>query len=84
MTDTKFEVILRMFFLKISNVDVLFGKKTLTWRTYTTHKALLTTKQVQIINKKDFIIVALDANSETFVMHMAIREWEKMPMHFKR
>ena len=28
-TDTKFEMILVMFFLKISNADVLFGEKTL-------------------------------------------------------
>ena len=30
VTDTKFEVILRMPFLKISNADVAFGKRTLT------------------------------------------------------
>ena len=30
VADTKFEVILGMLFLKISNADVLFGKKTLT------------------------------------------------------
>ena len=41
MANTKFEMILEMSFLKISNKDVLFGKKILTWRTYTTNKALL-------------------------------------------
>ena len=30
VTDTKFEVVLKMPFLKISNKDVAFGKKTLT------------------------------------------------------
>ena len=45
VTDTKFEVILRMFFLKISNIDVSFGEETLTWRIYTTNKALPTTEQ---------------------------------------
>ena len=44
MADTKFEVILRMLFLKLSNADVSFGEKTFIWRTYTTNKALLTTK----------------------------------------
>ena len=44
MADTKFEVILGMLFLKISNTDILFGKETLTWRTYTTNKTLSTTK----------------------------------------
>ena len=29
MTDTKFEVILRIFFLKLSNTNILFDKKIL-------------------------------------------------------
>ena len=28
--------------------------------------------------------MALDANNKTFVMHMAIREQEKMPVHFEK
>ena len=38
--------ILKMLFLKLSNADVLFGEKTLTWKSYTTNEALSTTKQV--------------------------------------
>ena len=41
VADTKFEVILGMPFLKISNADVSFGEGTLTWRTYITNEALL-------------------------------------------
>ena len=63
-----------MLFLKISNVDISFGKKTLTWKSYTTNKALLTTKHIQLIDPKEFVIVALDANSETFVVYVVIRE----------
>ena len=84
MADIKFEVILEILFLKLSNADVLFDKKTLMWRTYITNKALPTTKQVLIINKKDFVIMALDANSEIFVVHMTIRKREEMLVHFKR
>ena len=51
----KFEVILGMFFLKISNADMSFGEKTLTWKTYTTNNALPTTKQVQIFNPKELL-----------------------------
>ena len=76
VANTKSEVILGISFLKISNADVSFGERTLTWKTYTINKALPTTKQVQIINKKDFVIVALDADSETFVVRVAIREQE--------
>ena len=84
VANTKFEVILGMFFLKISNADVSFGEKTLMWRTYTTNGALPTTEQVQIVDLKEFVIAALDVDSKTFVVHVAIREREKMPVHSKR
>ena len=38
---------------------------------YTTAKALLTTKRVELINKKEFAKVVLDGNSKTFVFHVA-------------
>ena len=74
MANIKFEVILEMFFLKISNVDILFGKKILTQRTYTINKILSTTEQIQIVNPKELIIVVLDFDSEIFVVYMAIQE----------
>ena len=70
MADIKFEVILGMLILKHNNADMSFGEEILMWRTYTTNKVLPTIKQVQIINKKNFVIMALDANSEMFVMHV--------------
>ena len=84
MANTKFEVILGMPFLKISNVDVSFGEKTLMWRNYITNKALFITKQIQIVDPKEFVIAAFDVNSKTFVVHMAIREREEILMHSKR
>ena len=74
VANTKFEVILGMLFLKLNNANMSFGKGALMWRTYITNKAFSTIKQVQIIDKKDFIILALDANSKTFVIYVAI--WE--------
>ena len=78
MANIKFEVILRMPFLKFSNADVLFGEGTLTWKSYTTNKALPTTDQVQLVHLKEFVIAALDADSKTFIIHVAIREREEM------
>ena len=72
VANTKFEVVLRMFFLKLSNADVSFSKETLTWKSYTTNKALPTTKRVQLVDLKEFVIAALDVDSKTFVVHMAI------------
>ena len=81
MADAQFEVILRMLFLKINNPDVLFSEKTLTWKSYTTNKALPTIKQVQLVNQKKFVIAAIDADNETFVVHVTIREQEKMAIN---
>ena len=73
-----------MLFLKISNVDVLFSKRTLTWRTYITNKTLSTTEQVQIVDPKEFVIIALNVGSETFVVYVTIRKQEEMPVHSKK
>ena len=84
VADIKFEMILRIFFLKLSNTDLSFGEKILTWRTCITKKALLTTKQIQIINKKDFIIAVLDANNKIFVVHVALQEQVIMPIYLEK
>ena len=44
VANIKFEVVLGMLFLKISNADIAFGERILTWKSYTTNKALPTTK----------------------------------------
>ena len=74
VADTKFKMILKMFFLKISNTDVSFDKKTLTWKFYITNEALLTTQQLQIIDLKEFVITVLKADSKIFVIHVSV--WE--------
>ena len=63
---------------------MLFGEKILIWKIYTINKALFTTKQVQIIDKKHFVIVALDANNKIFIVHVAIWEREKIPVYSKK
>ena len=60
-----------MPFLTFNNVDVQFAKKKLTWRTYTTKEALSTTRQVKIIDQKEFAKAALDGNVEAFVVHVS-------------
>ena len=64
-------VVLGMLFLTLSNANVQFVEKELTWRSYTTAKALLTTKRVELIDRKEFAKAALDENFETFVIHVA-------------
>lgn len=56
-------MILGVFFLKISNANVLFGEKKHIQKSYITIKAPYTIKRIQIVDPKKFIMVALDANS---------------------
>ena len=81
VADTKFEVILGLPFLKISNADVAFDEGTLMWKSYSTNKTLPTTKRVRLVDPKEFVIAALDAKSKTFVIHVAIREREEMAIN---
>lgn len=71
VADTKFEILIRIFFLEISNADILFGKRIFTLKFYITNKASIT-KQVQIIDPKFFFIAALNTDSETFIIYMTI------------
>ena len=63
-----------MFFFTLSNADVQFAKKELTWRTYTTKKAFPTTSRVKIIDWKEFAKAAFDEYVEAFVMHVSSLE----------
>ena len=71
LADVSVEVVLGMPFLILSNADIQFPKKRLTWRSYSTAEVLPTTKRVKLIDKKKFVKAALDENSETFVVYVA-------------
>ena len=58
-------------FLTLSNADIQFAEKELTWRSYTAAEALRTTKQIELTNKKKFAKAELDEKSEIFVVHIA-------------
>ena len=71
-----------MPFLTLSNADIQFAEKELTWRFYTAKKALPTTRRVELIDKKEFAKVALDENIEAFVVHVSsLSLGSKMTIH---
>ena len=84
MANTKFEVVLGIFFLKINNANVVFGEGILTWKSYTTSKALSTTKRVRLVDPKELVIVVLDVYSKTFVIHVAVWKREEMAMNLDK
>lgn len=72
VTNTKMEVVLGMFFLSLSDVDVRFGEKELEWRKYIITKALLTKKRIKFVNYKEFAIITLYPKKEVFVIHVTL------------
>ena len=73
-----------MLFLKISNADMSFGEKKLTWKSYTINEVLHIIEQVQIVNPKEFVIAALNMGSKIFVIYTAIWKREKMPIYSEK
>ena len=81
LVDLSVKVVLGMPFLTLSNADIKFAQKELTWRSYTAAEALPTTKRVEIIDKKEFTKAALDENVEAFVVHVTSLSLNSMPIH---
>lgn len=70
LTDISMEKVLDMPFLTFCNANIAVIEKEFTWKSYTTADVLLTTRRVELINKKEFTKAALDKNSETFVIYI--------------
>ena len=70
VANVSLEVVLGMAFLTLSGADIDFLNRKLWWRIYTTKKALLTTRCVELMGKKEFAAVALDPEHEIYVVHV--------------
>ena len=70
MANVSPEVVLGIFFLILSSADIDFSSRELQWKTYTTKKALPTTRRVKLVGKKEFAAAALDPKHETYVVHI--------------
>ena len=75
LTNISIGIVLKISFLFLSNVDVKFAElEKLIWGTYTTAETLPTTSRIERIDKREIAKVALDANLDTFVVHMLVLE----------
>ena len=74
VANTILKIILKMLFFTLNNANIQFVEKKLIWRFYTTAKALLTTKWVKLIDKKEFAKTMLDKDSKTLVIYVVALE----------
>ena len=71
-----------MSFLTFSKADIRFAERELVWRTYTAAEALLTTRRMEIIDKREFVAAVLNGDNETFLVHItALAEPTIMPIN---
>ena len=64
------EIVLGMPFLTLSGANVDFLGRELQWKTDTTEEALLTTRRVELVGKKEFAAAALDPEHEIYVVNV--------------
>ena len=70
MANVSPKIVLEILFLILSGADVDFLGWELWWRTYTTEKALSTTKRIELVNKKEFAAATLDSEHKTYVVYV--------------
>ncbi len=72
LADAKPDVVLGMLFLTMSNINFDFQAWDLQWKSYTTRDVLLTTRQVELMGKKEFVAAAFDPEYKVFVVYIAV------------
>ena len=70
MANVSPKVVLGIFFLTLSGIDIDFLSQELWWRTYTTKEVLLTTRCIKLMGKKEFTPTALDPEHKTYVIYV--------------
>ena len=81
MANISLEIVLGILFLTLNNANVDFLDRELWWRTYTTKKALLTTRRVELVRKKEFAATAFDSEYKTFIVHIAFLSSTLLNVH---
>ena len=70
VANVSLKIVFGMLFLTLSDAYVDFLSWELRLRTYTTKKALPTTRHVGLVGKKEFVAAALDSEHETYVVYI--------------
>ena len=63
------KIVIKIFFLILGDVNVDFLDQELCQKSYTIEEALLTTRLVELIGRKEFVAVVLDPKHETFIIN---------------
>ncbi len=70
LVNVKPDIVLEIPYMTMSNADVDFQARNLQWRSYTTRDILSTTRRVELIGKKEFVVTSFDLEHEAFVVQV--------------
>lgn len=71
-----------MLFLVFNNADISFVQNELIWKSYITLEALPTSRQVKIIDRKEFAAAALNLDEKAFVIHVvSLSLWSRVAIY---
>lgn len=69
-TNISIEIVIKMPYLTLNNINIYFVDKDFNWGFYTIAKALSNINWVELIDEKKFAKAALNKNIEAFIMHV--------------
>ena len=70
ISDIKVVVVFKMLLIIFSNAYLWFTHKVLFWGSYNITTTLLTIQKIEIIDKKEFVVIILDKEDETFMVYI--------------
>ena len=71
LANINLDIVLEMRFLIINNADIDFQAQNLQSRSYITKDVLLTTRQIELISKKEFAPAGLEPKYNPFIVYVA-------------
>ena len=76
------DVVLGMFFLTLSRANIWFAKLKFVQETYTAAETLTITRPVEIIDKREFVAIVLNADNKIFALYVvALTKLTIMPIY---
>ena len=70
VANVSLKIVLRMLFFTLNDANVDFLDQELRLKTYITKEAFLTTRRIELIDKKEFAAIALGSAYETYIVHV--------------
>lgn len=71
LADINIDIIFRLLFFTLSNVKTHFNNLKLKQKLYTIIKTFFIIKQVELVEKKEFVTKTLNSKDEIFVIYVA-------------